>query len=359
MNFSVNVSGTALTYQWYKGANLLVGQTTNVLTLNNVTATDAGTYSVVVTGVCAAPITNSATLTVNEVTPIVTAPFNSVNCPGTTANFSVNATGTGLSYQWYKGASLLGGQITSGLTLTNVSATDAGIYSVVVNGACGLAITNSAALVVNTNVVVVIPPANSTNCPGTTANFSIFASGSGLTYQWYKGANLLSGKTTTGLTLNNVSATDAGVYSVVVNGTCGVPVTNSAVLIVNTNASVVVPPTDLTVCPGTAANFSVFATGTALTYQWYKGTSLLGGQATTSLSLLNVSASDAGTYSVVVSGACGLPITNSATLTVNSNLVIAMPPSNSTNCPEHDGNLRRERRRHRLELSMVQSRFGH
>jgi hypothetical protein len=332
-NFSVIASGTALTYQWYKGANALLSQTTNVLTLNNVGATDAGTFSVVVTGVCGAPVTNSATLTVNDIATVVTAPSNSINCPGTTANFSVNATGTGLSYQWYKGANLLSGQTASGLTLNSVSASDGGVYSVVVKGACGLPITNSAALVVNTNLSLVIPLVNATNCPGTDASFGIFAAGSGLTYQWYKGANLLNGRTTPTLILNSVASADAGLYSIVVSGTCGGPVTNSASLVVNTNVSVVVPPADVTVCPGTTANFSIFATGTGLTYQWYKGANVLGGQTTSGLTLNNVSAADAGSYSVVVSGVCGTTLTNSAILTVNSNVVVSVPPSNSTNCP--------------------------
>src|SRR5579862_3515308 len=96
-------------------------------------------------------VTNSATLTVNANTIVSTPPANATNCPGTTANFSVNATGTGLAYQWYKGTSLLGGRTGATLTLNNVSATDAGTYSVVVSGTCGNAVTNSAMLVVNAN----------------------------------------------------------------------------------------------------------------------------------------------------------------------------------------------------------------
>jgi hypothetical protein len=78
--------------------------------------------------------------------------------------------------------------------------------------------------------------------------------------------------------LNSVSVTDAGIYSVVIGGVCGVPVTNSATLVVNTNALMAAPPINSTNCPGATVNFSVNAVGTGLTYQWYKGTSLLPGQ---------------------------------------------------------------------------------
>src|SRR6185295_4790474 len=97
---------------------------------------------------------------------------------------------------------------------------------------CGAPVTNKAILVVNENVAVVTEPSNSTNCPVATANFSVNAIGTGLSYQWYKGVNALANQTNSGLALNNVSFGDAGTYSVVVSGVCGTPITNSATLVV-------------------------------------------------------------------------------------------------------------------------------
>ena len=149
------------------------------LTLANVSASDAGIYSVVVSGTCGNAVTNSASLTVNQNVVVATAPVSVTNCPGTTANFSVTATGTGLGYQWYKGGTVLAGEIGSTLTLANVSASDAGIYSVVVSGTCGNAVTNSASLTVNQNVVVATAPVSVTNCPGTTRQFQRHGHGHG------------------------------------------------------------------------------------------------------------------------------------------------------------------------------------
>ena len=129
--------------------------------------------------VCGNAVTNSASLTVNQNVVVATAPVSVTNCPGTSASFSVSATGTGLSYQWYKGGSALAGQTGSSLVLTSVSATDAGTYSVVVSGVCGNAVTNSASLTVNQNVVVASAPVSVTNCPGTSASFSVNATGTG------------------------------------------------------------------------------------------------------------------------------------------------------------------------------------
>src|SRR5439155_24582945 len=189
--FSVSASGTALSYQWYKGNGLLSGQTGSSLVLANVSASDAGSYSVVVSGTCGSPVTNNATLTVDQALVVSSGAASLTNCPGTTANFSVIASGTALSYQWYKGNSPLSGQTGSSLVLTNVSSGDAGTYSAVVSGACGAPVTNSATLTVDQTLVVSSGPVSLTNCPGTSASFSVNASGTALSYQWYKGNSLL------------------------------------------------------------------------------------------------------------------------------------------------------------------------
>jgi hypothetical protein len=323
-NFSVGVTGTDFTFQWYNSTGPLSGQTHSTLSLTNVSAADAGVYSVVISGVCGGPVTNSATLVVDTNALIAMPMSNATNCPGTTANFSVNAVGTGLTYQWYKGATLLAGHTTNVLTLNNVSAADAGTYSVLVSGVCGAPKTNSATLFVNENTVVVFAAStNETVCPGMTVNFFEYATGTDITYQWYKGTAPLAGQTTNFLTLTNVSASDAGTYNLVISGACGVSVTNSATLFVNANTIVTTPPANTTVCPGTTANFGVNATGTGLTYQWYNATGELAGQTGSTLSLPNVKASDAGVYTVVVGGVCGAPVTLSAVLTVNQNVSVA------------------------------------
>jgi hypothetical protein len=99
-------------------------------------------------------VTNSASLTVNQNVVVASAPVSLTNCPGTSASFSVSATGTGLSYQWFRGGDVLAGQTSSSLVLDNVGAADAGSYGVVVGGACGR-VTNSATLSVIDPVMIV------------------------------------------------------------------------------------------------------------------------------------------------------------------------------------------------------------
>src|SRR5439155_15638968 len=183
--FSVSASGTSLGYQWYKGGSALASQTSSSLTLNGVTSADAGTYSVVVSGTCGSPLTNSASLTVNQNVAVSSGPASLTNCPGTSASFSVSASGTALGYQWYKGGSALAGQTGSSLTLSGVSSADAGTYSVAVSGACG-SITNNALLMVNATTSA-SPMANLVRNPGQSAVLATVASGTGpFSYMWKK-----------------------------------------------------------------------------------------------------------------------------------------------------------------------------
>ena len=145
-------------------------------------AADAGTYSVVVSGACGQR--DQQRDPDGEPDLVVSgAPVSLTNCPGNSASFSVRATGTGLSYQWYRAdnefgsqtngdlvlseTNALAGQTDSSLVLTNVSAADAGTYAVVVSGACGASVTNSASLTVNRPVAVSSAPVSLTKCPGT------------------------------------------------------------------------------------------------------------------------------------------------------------------------------------------------
>ena len=332
-NFSVTATGCdPFTYQWSKDGVKLTGQTNASLVIPNVSATSAGVYAIVVTGQCRA-VTNSAVLTVNAPVLITSGVMSQTNCPGDATAFSIAATGTSLSYQWFKGTSPLSGETNSTFGLSNLSQADAGTYMVVVNGTCGTSVTNTAVLGVNTPVSITAPPGNQTAVAGSKVGFSVGATGTGLNYQWYFNGAALWGQTNSSLSLSGVTTNNAGSYCVVVGGACGTPQTNCVTLTVNTPVTVTTPPMNQTNCPGTTAVFSETATGTALTYQWYFNGGLLSGQTNSQLLLPNVNSGNAGSYCVVVGGAAGGPLTNCATLTVNTSVTVITPPANSTNCP--------------------------
>jgi len=136
-----------------------------------------------------------------------------------------------VSYQWLKnGVNLTDGGNVSGstsrvLTWTNVSAANAGVYSVIVSNNFG-AVTSAPAWleVVVSPPIITTQPSGQTALAGATAVFSVAAEGDmPLSYQWQKnGTNLtdggnISGSTNSTLILSGVSAADQGTYSVLVN----------------------------------------------------------------------------------------------------------------------------------------------
>jgi len=312
--FNVTASGTGpFSYVWSKDGAALAGQTTNSLTISPVNTTNAGTYTVIVTG-AANSVTNSAPLTVN--TPVsATPPTNLVEVAGNSATFSTLASGSGpLSYTWSKDGTNITGQTTNSLTIPSVAPGDAGIYSVVVSGPCG-SVTNSANLTVNvpTTATALL---SLTECVGGIAMFNVTASGTGpFSYVWLKDGATLVGQTTNSLTISSVNTTNAGTYAAVVTGAAN-SVTNLATLTVNTPVSAT-PMIDRVVCQGESAGFSTVASGTGpFQYTWYKDAALLAGQTTNSIMVGPVTTTDAGLYAVQITGTCST-ITNSATLAVN------------------------------------------
>src|SRR5256885_9812963 len=104
-------------FEWWKNGIVIPGQTNNSLSLSNISATNAATYSVKLTG-GSNSVTNSATLTVR--TNVSATPLSDlVRFVGSTAIFSTTASGTGpFSYVWRMTGTILTGRTNSTLTLT-------------------------------------------------------------------------------------------------------------------------------------------------------------------------------------------------------------------------------------------------
>jgi hypothetical protein len=89
--------------------------------------------------------------------------------------------------------------------------------------------------------VITTQPLNRNALPGSTGSFSVVASGSGLSYLWRKDGVALSnnshftGVDTPTLTVSNIKAADAGVYTVVVSNTIGSVTSTTVVLAIISN----------------------------------------------------------------------------------------------------------------------------
>ncbi|MGD0745177.1 MAG: immunoglobulin domain-containing protein [Verrucomicrobiota bacterium] len=263
--------------------------------------------------------------------PVFTSqPLSLTNTATTTATFSVSDYGgTPLSYQWLKnGVALADGGNVSGahtttLTLTNVLGADAAGYGVILSNATG-SVTSQVAYLTVIDPLLTSQPGNQTTNAGKFVSFSITVLGATpLHFQWRQnGTNLndggnVSGSQTSTLNLTNVSGFNVGSYQVIVSNTWG------SVTSLTANLSVVDPvittnPASQSVQAGQTVVFSVAGAGAPpLAYQWYKNSVLLTDATNTFLTLTNVGAADAASYTAVISDAFGSLTSAVAALTVN------------------------------------------
>jgi hypothetical protein len=332
--FTVVATGSGLTYQWRKGSVNITGATNASYTITGATAADAANYDVVVTGTCGNTTSNAVALSINAATAITTQPTAQTACTGGNVTFSVTATGTALTYQWRKGGTNITGATNATYTITGVTAADVANYDVIVTGSCGNTTSTAVALTVNGAPVITTQPVTQTACAGSNVTFTVVASGTGLTYQWRKGGVNIGGATSNSLTLNGVSATDAASYDVVITSSCTTTATSAAAsLTLNAATSITTQPIAQAVCTGSAASFTVAATGAGtLTYQWRKNTVNISGATSATYAIAAAAAADAGSYDVIVTGTCGSVTSSAVTLSLNAATAITTQPTAQTAC---------------------------
>jgi len=129
---SVTATGNGLAYQWRKGDQALIGETSPALIVNPVNATSGGTYTVRVSNAGGA-VEASATLTVAPVIISQSGSPAKIHV-GETLRLSVTANGPApLTYQWFRNDSPLGTGTAADLVISSAAANDAGTYTVRVN----------------------------------------------------------------------------------------------------------------------------------------------------------------------------------------------------------------------------------
>jgi hypothetical protein len=178
--------------------------------------------------------------------PVISAqPGDQTVAAGGTATFTVGAQGASpLYWQWYFGASPLGGQTNSSLVLAGVQPSQAGFYSVVVSNAFGTVTSSNALLTVLTYPpTITTQPKDVTLYQGSNATFTVAASGTApLSYQWFFNNSPMAGKVSPALTLTSVQPEQAGSYSVTVTNAYGTAFSSNAVLTVLPPPVCVPPP---------------------------------------------------------------------------------------------------------------------
>jgi hypothetical protein len=379
--FTITATGTNITYRWQVNAGsgfanisnggMYSNATTNTLMLTAANVAMSGyQYRCIVSGTCSPNDTSAiVTLTVNSLPAIVNQPQSMTICEFDNANFGVDATGTGLTYQWQ----VLTGNVFVDLTNTGVytdvtadtmhitsapASMHGAQYRCIVSGTClPQVISTIITLSVKTSPVVISQPEDSIICDGGDAGFNVAVTGTAPIYQWQvndgtgftniSNGGMYTGANTTDLTVTAIPVgMDGYLYRCVISGDCTPNDTSDAALLtVNLPAAITSQPTNSTVCETTNTTFNVQATGANLQYQWQLNdgtgfTDLLNGgnyqnvNAST-LDVINATpAMHSYQYRCIITGSCLPAATSSAAiLLINTAPNITTEPVNKAICP--------------------------
>lgn len=341
------------------------------------TAVGAGEATITYTatnGTCT--VSKITSIEVNDIINITSFTNAQTITPGDSTQFSVVATGTGLTYKWY--VSVNGGESyselendgtysgvnTATLNIFNVDENYNGyMYHVVITGAAPcLPVTSDDAILGVSDIGITTQPQGVTLCGTGNADFTVVAEGTGLTYKWYEnqgsgpqlitdgtvGGVTYSGANTATLSISNAGTVNNGwtYYVVVSDAAMAEAISGIVTLTVNTPPQVNSQPANGVVCyNGGTANFTVGAAGTGNTYQWQYATSATGpwnnvadatpagvtysGAATASLAVTTSASTPLSTYyyRAVVTGTapCTTTASDAATLTFFTPEVTSQP----------------------------------
>ena len=331
--FTVTATGTEpLRYRWRKGTAFLPnvgrlsGTTNTTLTISNVMVSDVGSYSVVITNLYGAVTSSVAVLTVWSPPKIGYPPSSQTNYVGTTALFSVTASGTSpLSYRWWAGGNALSnggnmsGTTTAELILSSVATNEAGDYCVVVTNPYGAVTSSMATLtVIQSPPEIVQAPAGGFQPAGSDFTFSVTARGAEpMSYQWQRNGLDIPESTATNYTRSNLTLVDSGDYTVVITNFLGSVTSSVAKLTVGYPPVVVDPPHSSTnfLCRTTVLSCN-FTGALPMNLQWLFNSARLVDQTNSTLTLTNLQASNEGYYALSATNAFGGTVSTSARLLI-------------------------------------------
>jgi len=341
-------SGTGtITYQWYYGAGLIVGETNADIIITSLPE-NSDTYYCIVGSDCGVNVqTADAVVTINPATTVVTNPTATTTAYEDDADITLSALGSGtgtITYQWYNTAGAIVGETTTDLTITT-EPTNSDTYYCIIGSDCGVNVqTTDAIITINpATAIVTEPAANTSACEGDTdITLSTLGDGTGtITYQWYNGTGLIVGETNTDLIIPTL-AENSDTYYCIVGSNHGADVqTTNAVVTINSNTTIdFEPEANTTVCEGEDdITLFIIATGAGtITYQWYNATGIITGENSAVLIIPTTSA-NSDTYYCIVGSDCSDVQSADAIVTINPTTDIDTEPAANTTACEGDDDI--------------------
>ena len=358
--------GASPVYQWYLNNTTPVGTNSATYITSTLTTGDFVTVQLTSNALCASPTTassNSFTASIIFPPSISVQPANASACSNGNAQFSVSATGDGLTYQWQEDqgggfANLSEAGVYSGTTTNTLAITGATLgmntyhYRVVVSGSCTPSATSDGAA----TLTVTTPPTLSSSLTGSVCNSNLFtytatSATGGTTFSWTRAA-------VTNITPSTGNGANANVSETLVNATANpIDVTYTFTLshsgcVVTQDVTVTVNPTLVPsvligsdhsnpICNGTAVTFTATPThgGAAPAYQWYLNNTTPVGTNSATYITTTLTTGDFVTVQLTSNALCAVPTvvySNSFTASIIFPPSISVQPASSGICTNNN-----------------------
>ncbi len=226
LTLSVSVSGTGLSFQWYKDGQPVPGASSS--TYSTVASqSHNGTWWCLITGPCGSLTTDQVQVTVKELPQITKQPNSAAACVGERVTLSVEATGYApLNYQWYRNGVPVGTGQSHTFTM---DPTTAGEYWATVSNECGQVTSRRVTVVAYLPPQIISQPQGGRWQVGQRIVLRVEATGKlPLNYQWQKDGQDIPGATSNTYVINSATIGDAGRYRCKVRNDCGEVWSNEA-----------------------------------------------------------------------------------------------------------------------------------
>ncbi len=152
---------------------------------------------------------------------IVSSPQNQSVCQYAAVTFTVDATGTEMSYQWKKGSKNITGATTSKYTISKALPVDYDTYTCRVSNACGYLDIPTFTLTVNTAPVSNIKYTKQIKELDDNVTYTLNPSGTTpFTFKWIKDGVEIPGQTNSTFNISSVSCDDKGLYTCEITNVC-------------------------------------------------------------------------------------------------------------------------------------------
>jgi hypothetical protein len=233
--YSIGTVAGATNYEWNllpSNAGVITGNAGNASVIWNISYT--GPVNVIVRITVNNKVSDWSRLNGNVVfnTRLISQSRDTAICTAQPVTLFVNVQGHDLIYTWSKNGQTVQSGILSKLTITSATVNNTGTYICTISGSCGTVVSTNIQLTVYplTNITYISP---NVEAPfGSDVTLTVNSEGHDLSYQWQKDGVPLSNSNTSQYLIQNVNASNIGLYRTTVTGTCGVETSDSIYLYV-------------------------------------------------------------------------------------------------------------------------------